>query len=172
MSEKREGEKSSGYRRAFGGKNVSAQEFKSNVAELKDAVFTINPNQADAAKFEKSIEAISNYVVRNYDGGILLAKGMREGKLPVVVLPVAPLPRKRRKKKKKKKKKRRKKKKKKKKKRPKVKVKTEETPKVVVTTDIAVESSVQPKQGESKDADNEAHTDPDGGKEDGSDSDD
>jgi hypothetical protein len=102
MSEKREGEKSSGYRRAFGGKNASVQEFKSNVAELKDAVFTINPNQADAAKFEKSIEAISNYVVRNYDGGILLAKGIREGKLPVVVLPAAPLPRKRRKKKKKK----------------------------------------------------------------------
>ena len=80
-------------------KNARVQEFKSNAAELKDAVFTINPNQADAAKFEKSIEAVSNYVVRNYDGGILLAKGMREGKLPVVVLPVAPLPRKRRKKK-------------------------------------------------------------------------
>ena len=43
MSEKREGEKSSGYRRAFGGKNVSVQEFKSNVVELKDAVFTNNP---------------------------------------------------------------------------------------------------------------------------------
>ena len=91
MSEKREGEKSSGYRRAFGGKNVSVQEFKSNVAELKDAVFTINPNQADAAKFEKSIEAISNYIIQNYDGGILLAKGIRERKLPVVDLPVAPL---------------------------------------------------------------------------------
>ena len=76
MSEKREGEKSSGYRRAYSGKNSPVQEFKSNVAQLKDAVFTINPNQADTANFEKTIKAISNYVVRNYDGGILLAKGI------------------------------------------------------------------------------------------------
>ena len=100
MSENREGDKSSGYRWAFGSKNAPVQEFKSNVAELKDAIFTINPNQADAVKFEKTIEAISNYVVRNYDGGILLAKGIREGKLPVVDLPAAPLPMRRNKKKK------------------------------------------------------------------------
>jgi hypothetical protein len=76
------------------------------------------------------------------------------------------------KKKKKKKRRKKKKKKKKKKKRPKVKVKTEEIPKVVVTTDLVVESSVQPKQEESKDADNEAHTDQEGGNKDGIDNDD
>ena len=63
MSEKREGEKSPGYRGGYRGKKAPAQDSRSNVAELKDAVFTINPNQADAAKFEKSIEAISNYAV-------------------------------------------------------------------------------------------------------------
>ena len=77
MSENREGEKSSGYRGGYRSKNAPAQDFHSNVTELKDAVFTLNPNQAGAAKFEKSIEIIGNYVVQNYDGGILLAKGIR-----------------------------------------------------------------------------------------------
>ena len=87
MSKKREGGKSSGYRGGYRGKNAPAQGFQSNVAELKDAVFTINPNQADAAKFEKTTEAISNYVMQNYDTGILLAKGIQEGKLPGIDLP-------------------------------------------------------------------------------------
>ena len=77
MSEKREGEKSSGYRGGYLGKNAPSQEFKSNVVELKDAIFTINPNQVDADKFEKTIEAIRSYVVHNYDAEILLAKGIR-----------------------------------------------------------------------------------------------
>ena len=89
MGKKREGEKSSSYHGGYHGENAPAQDFHSNVTELKDAVFTLNPNQAGAAKFEKSIEIISNCVVRNYDGRILLAKGIREGKLPVVDLPGA-----------------------------------------------------------------------------------
>ena len=63
---------------------------------MKDDVFTINPNQGGVAKFKKISKAISNYVVRNYDSGILLAKGIQEGKLPTVALPITPsnLPRK------------------------------------------------------------------------------
>ena len=49
--------------------------------------------------------------MRNYDGGILLAKGIREGKLPVVNLPESPTGTRRKKKKNKKKKKKKKKKK-------------------------------------------------------------
>ena len=90
MSKKCEGEKSSGYRGGYRGKNAPAQDFHSNVTELKDVAFTLNPNQAGAAKFEKSIVNIGNYTVRNYDRGILLAKGIQEGKLPVVNLPEAP----------------------------------------------------------------------------------
>ena len=116
MGKKREDEKSSGYHRGFRSKSAPTQDFYSNVAELKGAVFTLNPNQAGAAKFEKSIEIIGNYVVRNYDGGIILAKGIREGKLPVVSLPEAPTGTRRKKKKNKKKKKKKKKRKKKKKK--------------------------------------------------------
>ena len=44
MGEKREGEKSSGYQRGFRSKSAPTQDFHSNVAELKDAVFTLNPN--------------------------------------------------------------------------------------------------------------------------------
>ena len=84
MSKKCDSDKSSGYREGYRGKNAPAQDFHSNVAELKDAVFNIHPNQAGAVRFEKSIKVIGNYVVRNYDGRILLAKGIREGKLPVV----------------------------------------------------------------------------------------
>ena len=80
MSEKRKGDKSSGYHGGYHGKNAPAQGFQRNVAELKDAVFTINPNQVDAAKFEKTIKAISNYAVQKYDAGILWAKGIQEGK--------------------------------------------------------------------------------------------
>ena len=87
MSENREGDKSSGYRREYCGKNTPAQGFQSNVPELKDAVFTINPNQADADNLQKTIEAISSYVVQNYDAGILLAKGLREGKLLLQTCP-------------------------------------------------------------------------------------
>ena len=83
MSKKCEGDKSSGYRGGYHGKNAPAQGFQSNVTKLKDAVFTINPNQADAAKFEKTIKAISNYVLWNYDDGILLAKEIQEGGLRV-----------------------------------------------------------------------------------------
>ena len=44
------------------------------------------------AKFKKSSEAIGNYIVRIYDSSIMLTKGIREGKLPVMVLD--PVPRK------------------------------------------------------------------------------
>ena len=91
MSEKREGDKSSGYRGGYRGKNTPAQGFQSNIAELKDAIFIINPNQENAAKFEKTTKVISNYVVQNYDAGILLAKGIREGKLPVIDLSIVPI---------------------------------------------------------------------------------
>ena len=40
----------------------------SSIAELTDVVFTLNPNQGDAAKFKKISEATSNYVVQNYRG--------------------------------------------------------------------------------------------------------
>ena len=110
MNKKGEGDKSSSYRGGYHGKNAPAQGFQSNVAEVKDAIFTINPNQADAAKFEKTTEAISNYVVQNYDSGILLANGTREGKLPVVDLPTAPSGTKRKKKRRMKKNKKKKKK--------------------------------------------------------------
>ena len=67
--------------------NAPAQYFQSNAAVLKDAVFTINPNQAGTVRFEKSIEVNGNCVMQNYDKGILLARGIREGKLPVVDQP-------------------------------------------------------------------------------------
>ena len=51
MSEKREGEKSACYCGVYLSKNTRVQEFKSNVAELKDAVFAINLSPADADKF-------------------------------------------------------------------------------------------------------------------------
>ena len=44
MIEKREGDNSYSYHGGYHGKNAPAQGFQSNVAELKDAVFTINPN--------------------------------------------------------------------------------------------------------------------------------
>ena len=108
MGEKCRGEKSSGYSGGFHHKNAPSQGFQSNIAELKDDIFTINPNQGGVAKFEKSSEAISNYVVQNYDSGIMLAKGIGEGKLPVVILDPA-IRRKKRKKKKRKWKKKKKK---------------------------------------------------------------
>ena len=63
MGKKHEDDKSFGYRGGFHRKNASAQGFQRSIAELKDAVFTINPNQRCVAEFEKSSEAISNYVV-------------------------------------------------------------------------------------------------------------
>ena len=65
MGEKRKGDKSSGYSGGFHHKNAPAQGFQNSIAGLKDAVFIINPNQGDAAKFEKKSKAISNYVVWN-----------------------------------------------------------------------------------------------------------
>ena len=50
---------------------------------------------------------MNNYVVQNYDCGILLAKGIREGILPVVALDPPPRRKKKKKKKKRKKKRRR-----------------------------------------------------------------
>ena len=91
------------------GKNAPDQGFQSNVAELKDDIFIINPNQVDTAKFEKTIEAIIRYVVRNFDAGILLAKGIRKGKLPIVDLSISPIGIMRKKKRKTKKKKKKKK---------------------------------------------------------------
>ena len=79
MNEKNKGGKSSCYRGGYRGKNAPVQGSQSNVAELKDVVFTINPNQAGAAKFEKTIKAVSNYVVQNYFDGVILAKGVRGG---------------------------------------------------------------------------------------------
>ena len=90
MGKKREGDKSYGYSEGFHNKNAPAQGFQSNIAELKDTVFTIRPNHGGAANFKKSSKAVSSCIMQNYDSGILLAKGIREGKLPVVVLDPAP----------------------------------------------------------------------------------
>ena len=90
MGKKQEGGKSSRHSGGFNHKTDPAQGFQSVIAELKDAVFTINPSQGDAAKFEKSRKVISNYVVKKYNSGILLVKGIQEGKLPVVGLDPTP----------------------------------------------------------------------------------
>ena len=60
MGEKCEGDKSSGYSGEFHRQNAPAQGFQSSIAELKDTVFNIDPNQEDTAKFEKSTKAIGD----------------------------------------------------------------------------------------------------------------
>ena len=52
MGEKRKADKSSGYSGGFHHKNALSQGFQSNIAELKDATFTLNPNHGGVAKFE------------------------------------------------------------------------------------------------------------------------
>ena len=80
MGKKCGGDKSSGYIGELFRKHAPAPGFQCNIAELKDSVFTLNPNQCAAAKFEKSSEVVSNYVVWHYDSGILLVRGIWEGR--------------------------------------------------------------------------------------------
>ena len=76
MSKKRNGDKSPGYCGEFHHKNAPDLGFQSSITELKDDISTLNPNQGDAAKFEKSSKAVSNYVMRHYDSGIILANSI------------------------------------------------------------------------------------------------
>ena len=45
----------------------------------------------DAAKFNRTIKKIKNYVVRHYGGGLNLAKGILDGTLPSIELPPQPI---------------------------------------------------------------------------------
>ena len=64
--------------------------FKSSIAKLEDATFTCG-HPGDAAKFDRTIKKFKNYVVRNYDGGLNLAKGILDGKLPSIELHPQPV---------------------------------------------------------------------------------
>ena len=97
---KQEGEKPSHHARGFQHKGTQmshqhsrwnkSSPFKSSIAKLEDATF-ICGNPGDAAKFDRTIKKIKNYVVRNYDGGLNLAKGILDGTLPSIELPPQPI---------------------------------------------------------------------------------
>ena len=92
---KQEGNKPSYYTGGFQRKGTqmshqhsscnNSSPFKSSIAKLEDATFSYG-HPGNAAKFNRTIKKIKNYVVRNYDGGLNLAKGILTGILLVIKL--------------------------------------------------------------------------------------
>ena len=81
-----EGEKSSGYRGGFCGRNAHHQSpssfTRSSIPKFQHTMFTCG-HPGDVVKCETTKKSTEDYGVQTYDGSIVLSEGICVGKLPI-----------------------------------------------------------------------------------------
>jgi hypothetical protein len=77
------------FRRPVRAAGPTKKESKTKVLGLESHTFVIG-NAKYAAKYKKMIDAIANYIQREYKGGADIAKAIRELSLPTLEIPGYP----------------------------------------------------------------------------------